>query len=93
MLQYVFDKPIPIAELEAELRFFARMVADDGYDTIARMVVVVRPTLRGEPFEYRRGRSDVPIAEVHIESRLAGPKPRKSLARSSRGRDRADGDD
>ncbi|MBR2174653.1 hypothetical protein [Sphingopyxis sp.] len=93
MLQYVFDKPIPVAELDAELRFFARLVADEGYDTISRMVVVLQPTLRGEPFELRRGRSDVPITRVTFESRLASSKPGKSLQKPSRGRDRADGDD
>lgn len=93
MLQYVFEKPIPIAELEAELQFFARLVADDGYDTISRMVVVVQPTLRDEPYELRRARSDRPITTVHFESRLASPTAKKSEPRSSRQRDRADGDD
>lgn len=92
MLQYVFDKPIPVAELDAELRGFARLVADDGYDTIERMVVVLRPTLRGEPFELLRDRSDVPTTVITFESRLAGLKLRKSQTGSPRGRDRADGD-
>lgn len=93
MLQYVFDKPIPVEELEAELRSFARLVANDGYDTISRMVVVVQPTRCGEPFELRRQGSDIPITRVIFESRIAGMKLRKSPIKSSRGRDRADGDD
>ncbi len=93
MLRYLFYKPIPIAELEAELLSFARLVADDGYDTISGMVVVVHPTLCGEPYELRWRGSDVPTTAVHFESRLASPKPTKSQPRSARERDRADSDD
>lgn len=92
MLQYVFYEPIPVDELEAELRSFARLVAEQGYDTISRMVVVVRPTLRGEPFELRWGASDVPIEVCNFDNRLAYPKRKKSSPKR-RSRNRVDGDE
>ena len=74
MIQYVFDKPVPVAELEAELRSFAHLVASEGFDGISRMVIAVQPTLCGEPFVLRWPRSDDPITRVNFESRLAGLK-------------------
>lgn len=84
MLQYVFDKPIPVEELDAELQSFARLVAAEGYDTISRMIVFVQPTLGCEPFGYRWRGSDVPITRVTFESRLAGKDPSEARRRSSR---------
>jgi len=93
MLQYVFCKPIPVEELEAELRSFARLVAHDGYDTISSMVVIVEPTRCGEPFELRRPNSDIPTIRIIFESRVAGMKLGKPAIKSARAQDRAGGDD
>ena len=77
MIQYVFDKTIRVSDLEAELRSFSRVVAEEGYDAVSQLVIAVQPTLHGEPFELRGPGSNVPITRVIFESRLAEPKLEK----------------
>lgn len=57
MIEYVFRKPFSISELENEMRTFARLVAEEGFDTVSGLVIYLQPTLEGEPFEYRRADS------------------------------------
>lgn len=78
MLSYVFTKPIPITELEGELRVFARLAAQDGFDTVGAMMVALLPIREGEPFEIERCGSEVPITRIIYEDRLHRPKRKKS---------------
>lgn len=78
MIKFVFVKPIPVAELEGELRAFVRDVAKEGFDTVSGMVIALRPTRAGEPFEFLREGSDVPITEGIYECRLYEPRRKKS---------------
>jgi len=74
MVLYKFLRPIPIAELDAELRQFARAVREEGPDTVAGLQISLEHVRAGEPFQLVRPGSDIPISRVIFESRLARPR-------------------
>lgn len=76
MLQYLFTRPVPVAELDAELRAFVREVSRAEFDTVAKMLITLAPTKEGKQFNFVCGSSDAPITRIIYESRLAKPKPK-----------------
>jgi len=74
MVLYNFLRPIPVDELEAELRAFARDVSREGLDTVTGLHISFEPFRAGAPFELMRPDSDGPISRITFESRLARRK-------------------